>query len=140
MTMAMAMEPKGRETTDGGGVGWWVGPRDVMWLRWEAEDGDAGGRRRLGLTRRSPVVLVSAVLQHLHAARSPQGIQEHVVQRVFPVLRGGERGKRGLDGKCLQGKKNTVRDEKQQFAVEPLFHFCPVHCLSLDAEKLGALV
>lgn len=103
--MTMAMEPKGRETTDGGGVGWWVGPRDVMWLRWEAEVGDAGGRRRLGLTRRSPVVLVSAVLQHLHAARSPQGIQEHVVQRVFPVLRGGKRGKRGLDGKCLQGKK-----------------------------------
>lgn len=117
-----------------------MGPRDVMWLRWEAEVGDAGGRRRLGLTRRSPVVLVSAVLQHLHAARSPQGIQEHVVQRVFAVLRGGKRGKRGLDGKCLQGKKNTVRDGKQQFAEETLFNFCTAHCLSLDAEKLGAFI
>lgn len=80
----MAMEPQGRETTDGRSGRGLVMP----WLCREAEvgarRGGAGGHSEL--TGRPPVVLVSAVLQHLHAARSPQGVEQHVVQRVLTVL------------------------------------------------------
>lgn len=45
----------------------------------ESPNGAARGGARRPLTGFSPVVLVPAVVEHLHAARSPQRVQEDVV-------------------------------------------------------------
>lgn len=71
------------EQEDGRNRGW-GGRRDgVTWFCGGEEDAMGGGR---GLTRCLPVVLVSTVLQHLHAARAPQRVQQHVVQRILTIL------------------------------------------------------
>lgn len=55
----------------------------MTWSRGGEEDAMGGGG---GLTGCLPVVLVSAVLQHLHAARAPQRVQQHVVQWILTIL------------------------------------------------------
>lgn len=55
------------------------GGRGRFYVKGRGEDGAMRGVMWGRLTRRSPVVLVSAVVQHLHAARSPQRVQEDVV-------------------------------------------------------------
>lgn len=59
----------------------WVAGR-VLWdgrVKWWSQNGPKRGSVWWRLTRFSPLILISTVVQHLHAARSPQRIQKNVV-------------------------------------------------------------